>query len=157
MCCDWNCKDTCKITIFFFLCRKLETLETFHNLSHFVTTPYSFLVVFAELVKHKEIFKTLMVKQLEIARQQSSFKHTVSHHSNDFLIWNLFWEFTKPIFEFQMQIKIWQSHLIFLQFQRILISVCFMLVVRIIRECVTGYSSPPVFPLKWWNKCLSFW
>lgn len=40
---------------------------------------------FAELVKQREMtFKTLMVKQLGIARQRSSFLHTVSYHCNGF-------------------------------------------------------------------------
>lgn len=60
---------------------KTRNTRTFHNLSHFELTQYSLLVDFAELVKQKEMtFKTLMVKQLEIARQNSSFIHMVSHH-----------------------------------------------------------------------------
>lgn len=62
---------------------KTGNTRIFHNFSHSEPTQYLLLVDFAELVKQKEMtFKTLILKQLEIARQHSSFIHTVSHHFN---------------------------------------------------------------------------
>jgi len=64
---------------------RTRNTRTFHSLSHFELIQYLLLVDFAELVKQKEMMlKTLMVKQLEIAKQHSSFIHTVSHHFNEF-------------------------------------------------------------------------
>lgn len=66
---------------------KTRNTGTFHSLSHFEPTQYSLLMDFAELVKQKEMtFKTLMAKQLESARQHSSFIHTASHHFNGFFL-----------------------------------------------------------------------